>query len=114
MRRGLSSATREEERNASATSSKDRDAASAANAANSAAPYAVPSSWVETVTAGGPSTCGTEVVVRVGVRENTVLLRDTNPETGAYEEMARWTPGSGDRPAPLAQAAKAVTGAPAP
>ena len=59
---------------------------------------------VETVTAGGPSTCGTEVVVRVGVRENTVLLRDTNPETGAYEEMARWTPGSGDRPAPLAQA----------
>ncbi len=59
---------------------------------------------VETVTAGGPSTCGTEVVVRVGVRENTVLLRDTNPETGAYEEMARWTPGSGDRPAPLVQA----------
>ena len=38
---------------------------------------------VETVTAGGPSTCGTEVVVRVGVRENTVLLRDTNPQTGA-------------------------------
>ena len=59
---------------------------------------------VEAVTAGGPSTCGTEVVVRVGVRENTVLLRDTNPETGAYEEMARWTPGSGDRPAPLVQA----------
>lgn len=59
---------------------------------------------VETVTAGGPSTCGTEVLVRVGVRENTVLLRDTNPETGAYEEMARWTPGSGDRPAPLVQA----------
>lgn len=59
---------------------------------------------VETVTAGGPSTCGTEVVVRVGVRENTVLLRDTNPDTGAYEEMARWTPGSGDRPAPLVQA----------
>lgn len=59
---------------------------------------------VEAVTAGGPSTCGTEVVVRVGVRENTVLLRDTNPKTGAYEEMARWTPGSGDRPAPLVQA----------
>ena len=59
---------------------------------------------VEAVTAGGPSTCGTEVVVRVGVRENTVLLRDTNHKTGAYEEMARWTPGSGDRPAPLVQA----------
>ena len=38
------------------------------------------------------------------MRENTVLLRDTNHKTGAYEEMARWTPGSGDRPAPLVQA----------
>lgn len=47
---------------------------------------------VDTVTAGGPSTCGTEVLVRVGVRENSVLLRDMNPETGAYEEMAVSTP----------------------
>ena len=59
---------------------------------------------VETVTAGGPSTCGTEVVVRVGVRENTVLLRDTNPQTGAYEEVARWNPTQGERPAPIVQA----------
>lgn len=59
---------------------------------------------VETVTAGGPSTCGTEVVVRVGVRENTVLLRDTNPETGAYEEVARWNPAVGERPAPIVAA----------
>ncbi len=59
---------------------------------------------VETVTAGGPSTCGTEVVVRVGVRENTVLLRDTNPQTGAYEDVARWNPTQGERPAPIVQA----------
>ncbi|WP_405405424.1 endolytic transglycosylase MltG [Paracoccus sp. Ld10] len=59
---------------------------------------------VQTVTAGGPSTCGTEVIVRVGVRENTVLLRDTNQQTGAYEEMARWNPGQGERPAPIVQA----------
>lgn len=59
---------------------------------------------VETVTAGGPSTCGTEVVVRVGVRENTVLLRDTNPQTGAYEEVARWNPAQGERPAEIAAA----------
>ena len=59
---------------------------------------------IETVTAGGPSTCGTEVVVRVGVRENTVLLRDTNPETGAYEEVARWNPAEGERPAPIVAA----------
>ena len=59
---------------------------------------------VETVTAGGPSTCGTEVVVRVGVRENTVLLRDTNPQTGAYEEVARWNPAEGERPAEIVAA----------
>ena len=59
---------------------------------------------VDTVTAGGPSTCGTEVLVRVGVRENTVLLRDMNPETGAYEEMARYVPGAEDRPQPIADA----------
>ncbi|RJL01826.1 endolytic transglycosylase MltG [Paracoccus aestuarii] len=67
-------------------------------------PHASMEQIVQTVTAGGPSTCGTEVVYRVGVRENTVLLRDTNPETGAFEEMARWNPAQGDRPEPIAQA----------
>lgn len=55
-------------------------------------PNASMESIVNTVTAGGPSTCGTEVVVRVGVRQNTILLRDMNPDTGAYEEMARFDP----------------------
>ncbi len=59
---------------------------------------------VETVTAGGPSTCGTEVVVRVGVRENAILLRDMNPETGAYEEMARFNPATEEAPQALATA----------
>ncbi len=59
---------------------------------------------VDTVTAGGPSTCGTEVLVRVGVRENSVLLRDMNPETGAYEEMARFNPATEERPEEIAQA----------
>lgn len=59
---------------------------------------------VGTVTAGGPSTCGTEILIRVGVRENTVLLRDMNPQTGAYEEMARWNPDAGERPTEIAQA----------
>ncbi len=48
---------------------------------------------VGVITAGGPSTCGTEVLLRVGVRENTILLRDMNPETGVFEEMARYQPG---------------------
>lgn len=56
------------------------------------------------VTAGGPSTCGTEVLLRVGVRETTILLRDMNAETGAYEEMARYNPASETRPEMIAEA----------
>ncbi len=59
---------------------------------------------VDVVTAGGPSTCGTEVIVRVGVRENTILLRDMNPATGAYEEVARFNPATGERPEAIASA----------
>ncbi|MBO9455919.1 endolytic transglycosylase MltG [Paracoccus sp. R12_1] len=53
---------------------------------------------VGVVTAGGPSTCGTEVILRVGVRENTVLLRDMNQQTGAFEEMARYNPANEEQP----------------
>ena len=55
-------------------------------------PHASMAQIVDVITTGGPSTCGTEVLVRVGVRENTILLRDLNPETGAFEEMARFNP----------------------
>ena len=48
--------------------------------------------------------------MRVGVRENAVILRDTNPETGAYEEVARWNPAAGERPEAIA-AAEAEEGA---
>ncbi|TJZ93076.1 endolytic transglycosylase MltG [Paracoccus gahaiensis] len=59
---------------------------------------------VGAVTSGGASTCGTEVLIRVGVRENSVILRDMNPETGAYEDMARWNPAEGARPDEIAAA----------
>ncbi|MFV0384766.1 endolytic transglycosylase MltG [Paracoccus sp. (in: a-proteobacteria)] len=59
---------------------------------------------VGTITAGGPSTCGTEVTLRIGVRENTVLLRDINPETGDYEELARYVPGVAEEPAEIVTA----------
>ncbi|MDO5646483.1 endolytic transglycosylase MltG [Paracoccus sp. (in: a-proteobacteria)] len=62
-------------------------------------PGASMESIVTTITTGGASTCGTEVIARVGVRENTVLLRDINPATGAYEELARYNPDS-DQPLP--------------
>ncbi|MTD99689.1 endolytic transglycosylase MltG [Paracoccus sp. YIM 132242] len=61
-------------------------------------PHASMAQIVDVITAGGPSTCGTEVLVRVGVRENTVLLRDMNPETGAFEEMARYDPATETAP----------------
>lgn len=59
---------------------------------------------VDVITAGGPSTCGTEVTLRIGVRENTTLLRDIDPETGTYEERARYVPGVEEKPAEIAAA----------
>ena len=59
---------------------------------------------VGVITAGGPSTCGTEVTLRIGVRENTTLLRDVDPGTGTYEEQARYVPGVEDKPQEIAAA----------
>lgn len=59
---------------------------------------------IETITKGGPSTCGTEVILLVGVRGNNVVMRDTNPETGAYEEIARYDPASDEAPEEIVKA----------
>ncbi|RDW12195.1 endolytic transglycosylase MltG [Paracoccus thiocyanatus] len=55
---------------------------------------------VRAITAGGPSTCGTEVVFRIGVRENSVILRDMDAETGVFAEQAKYNPAG--EPAPEA------------
>lgn len=47
---------------------------------------------LDTLTAGGASTCGTEVTVRIGVRETAVVLRDMDPETGTFGEVAKYDP----------------------
>jgi UPF0755 protein len=47
---------------------------------------------VDTVTASGQSTCGTEVVYRVGVRENSVQVRELDPTTNSYTEVALFNP----------------------
>lgn len=47
---------------------------------------------VETVTASGQSTCGTEVVYRVGVRANSVQVRELDPTTNDYAEVALFDP----------------------
>ena len=42
---------------------------------------------VDIITEGGPSTCGTEVVYRVGITSIDVLVREINPETGRFEQV---------------------------
>lgn len=59
---------------------------------------------VAAITAGGPSTCGTEVVFRIGVRENSVILRDMDAGTGEFAEQAKYVPGAEDAPAAIAEA----------
>ena len=59
---------------------------------------------VKVITAGGPSTCGTEVVFRVGVRENSVILRDMDAQTGEFAEQAKYVPGAEEAPAAITEA----------
>ena len=59
---------------------------------------------VKAITAGGPSTCGTEVVFRVGVRENSVILRDMDAQTGEFAEQAKYVPGAEEAPAAITEA----------
>ncbi len=53
----------------------------------------------DVVTRGGASTCGTEVVYRIGVTRASVQVREINPATGRYEEMAAFNPAEDDDPA---------------
>jgi len=67
-------------------------------------PHASMAQVVDTITAGGPSTCGTEVIFRVGVRDNALVLRDMNPENGRYEDRVRHDPAAGEAPEAIVQA----------
>ncbi len=53
----------------------------------------------DVVTRGGASTCGTEVVYRIGVTRASVQVREINPATGRYEERAAFNPAEDDDPA---------------
>jgi len=55
-------------------------------------PQASMSEIVDQITEGGASTCGTEIVYRVGVTNATVQVREIAPATGRYEEVARFDP----------------------
>ncbi|QFT59645.1 putative aminodeoxychorismate lyase [Sulfitobacter sp. THAF37] len=53
---------------------------------------------VDVVTRGGASTCGTEVVYRVGVNRVSVQVRELDPATNRFVERAEFTPGEDDVP----------------
>lgn len=53
----------------------------------------------EIITRGGASTCGTEVVYRVGVTASEVVVRELDPATGQYVERLSFDPlAEGGRP----------------
>ncbi|SFQ42433.1 UPF0755 protein [Roseivivax halotolerans] len=53
------------------------------------------------ITRGGASTCGTEVVYRIGVNSAEVEVRSLDPATGRFVELAEFDPAA-DEPAPEA------------
>jgi UPF0755 protein len=53
---------------------------------------------VDIVTRGGASTCGTEVVYRVGIARATVQVRELDPATGRFVEIAEFNPAEDDAP----------------
>ena len=66
--------------------------------------YLVPSSAsmaeiIDTITRGGASTCGTEVVYRIGVSRINVQLRELDPATNQFLEKADFNPAEDVEPA---------------
>ncbi|QUS35146.1 endolytic transglycosylase MltG [Falsirhodobacter algicola] len=54
---------------------------------------------LEIVTTGGQSTCGREINLQIGVSASQMVLRDLNPATGRFEEIAKYDPAAGEAPA---------------
>ncbi|CUH63014.1 putative aminodeoxychorismate lyase [Thalassovita gelatinovora] len=58
---------------------------------------------VDILTRGGASTCGTEVVYRVGITRSEIVLRELDPATNRYVEKAAFVPGTEDQPEAFVQ-----------
>lgn len=54
---------------------------------------------VDVVTRGGASTCGTEVVYRIGVNRMSAQVRELDPATNRFVEVVQFEPGVEDTPA---------------
>ncbi|RVT85459.1 endolytic transglycosylase MltG [Rhodobacteraceae bacterium CCMM004] len=55
---------------------------------------------VEVVTVGGQSTCGTEVVYRIGVTSQELQVRELDPSTNRFMEVAAFDPAEEEAPEP--------------
>ncbi|KIC49112.1 endolytic transglycosylase MltG [Tateyamaria sp. ANG-S1] len=53
---------------------------------------------VDVVTRGGASTCGTEVVYRIGVNRLSAQVRELDPTTNRFVERAQFEPGEEEAP----------------
>ena len=53
---------------------------------------------VDLVTRGGASTCGTEVVYRIGVRTAEMRVRELDPATNRFTDVAEFVPGEVEVP----------------
>lgn len=55
------------------------------------------------VSRGGASSCGTEIVYRVGVTRQTIQVRELDPETGKFVEVVAFNPAEEDAPEAFGQ-----------
>ncbi|ETX15639.1 branched-chain alpha-keto acid dehydrogenase subunit E2 [Roseivivax halodurans JCM 10272] len=53
---------------------------------------------VDIVTRGGASTCGTEVIYRIGVNSAQVEVRELDPATGRFAEVVKFDPAAEEDP----------------
>ncbi|KEJ90197.1 endolytic transglycosylase MltG [Sulfitobacter donghicola] len=58
---------------------------------------------VDVITRGGASTCGTEIVYRIGVNRVSIQVRELDPATNRFAELAQFTQGSDEVPAEYTQ-----------
>jgi len=58
---------------------------------------------VDVITRGGASTCGTEIVYRIGVNRVSVQVRELDPATNKFAELAQFDQGTGEVPAAYTQ-----------
>ncbi|KIN72093.1 endolytic transglycosylase MltG [Sulfitobacter guttiformis] len=62
-------------------------------------PNATMKDIVDVITRGGASTCGTEIVYRIGVTRVSVQVRELDPATNRFDELATYTLGEDEVPA---------------